>query len=69
MLKIAKRDLRRPNRNYKKKDIYKFHGDIVPYYELGVQDAEKDSDIIRNMKALIRYRHKLQQSKFLDDRI
>ena len=41
---------------YKNKDIYKFHGDIVPYYELGVQDVEKDSDNIKNMKALIIYR-------------
>lgn len=36
----------------KKKDIYKFHGDIVPFHELGIQDMEKDSDMIRNMKAL-----------------
>lgn len=40
---------------YKKKDIYKFHADIVPFYALGVKDVEKDSDMIRNMKVLTKF--------------
>ena len=38
--------------SYSKKDIYKFHGDIRPFYELGIKDMEKDSDVITNMKRL-----------------
>ena len=38
---------------YKKKDIYKFHGDIIPFHALGIKDVEKDSDMITNMKLLM----------------
>ena len=37
---------------YKKKDIYKFHGDIIPFYGLGIKDVEQDSDMITIMKKL-----------------
>ena len=40
---------------YKKKDVYKFHGDIIPFYDLGVIDLEKDSDMIVNMKLLTQW--------------
>ena len=40
---------------YKKKDIYKFHGDIIPFYALGIKDVEKDSDMIANMKKLTKW--------------
>ena len=40
---------------YKKKDIYKFHGDIIPFYTLGMKDVEKDSDMITNMKLLMKW--------------
>ena len=40
---------------YKKKDIYKFHGDIIPFNALGMKDVEKDSDMITNMKLLMKW--------------
>ena len=50
---VSKNDLTKES--YRKKDIYKFHGDIVPFYDLGVKDVEKDSDMIRNMKVLTKW--------------
>ena len=50
---VSKKDITKDT--YRKKDIYKFHGDIVPFYDLGVKDVEKDSDMIRNMKVLTKW--------------
>lgn len=50
---VSKNDLTKES--YRKKDIYKFHGDIVPFYDLGVKYVEKDSDMIRNMKVLTKW--------------
>lgn len=48
---VNKRDVE--SSEYKKKDIYKFHGDIIPFHALGIKDVEKDSDMITNMKLLM----------------
>lgn len=45
---------------YKKKDIYKFHGDIIPFQDLGIKDAEKDSDMITNMKLLMKWEERIK---------
>ena len=47
---------------YQKKDIYKFHGDIIPFYALGIKDAEKDSDMIINMKKLTQWANNICKS-------
>lgn len=53
---INKKDIQSPE--YEKKDIYKFHGDIIPFHALGIKDVEKDSDVIINMKKLTQWSHK-----------